>query len=89
MKFELGNTSITLGANALLDEFQISPLTLLDRHVSGDWGDLDSEDKARNERALLDGDRLFSSYKVSEHAKVYVITEWDRSQTTILLPSEY
>jgi hypothetical protein len=57
--------------------------------VSGDWGELDEEDLAANERALIDGSRLFSIYYSSSYVKFYVITEWDRSVTTVLLPHEY
>lgn len=58
------------------------------RHLSGDWGDLDAEDKAANAAALRDGERLFSSYRRGA-LQLYIITEADRSVTTLLLPSEY
>lgn len=76
----------------------ISPLTLLARHLRGDWGDVDVHDAAQNEIALLNGLRLLSSYSLqrtnSEGVKgvtdvVWVITEADRSVTTLLLPDEY
>lgn len=67
-------------------------MAILNRHLTGDWGDLDEEDKQRNDAAVKDGTRVFSSYNLTgehEGIKVWVITEWDRSVTTFLLPSEY
>lgn len=61
---------------------------LLDRHLSGDWGDLDDEDKAANDEAVRRGFRILSAYNTPE-GKYWVITEADRSTTTILLPEEY
>jgi hypothetical protein len=61
----------------------------LARHLSGDWGDVDAEDWQANEDALMEGTRLLSVYRSSAGTKFYVITEWDRSLTTILLPSDY
>jgi hypothetical protein len=66
----------------------IGPFALLGRHVRGDWGDLDDEDKQRNDEALTLGSRIFSAYLV-KGVKFWVITEADRSVTTILLPEEY
>jgi hypothetical protein len=59
------------------------------RHASGDWGEFDEHDRRENERALLDGSRLFSVYRDRNGTKFYVITESDRSATTILLPEDY
>lgn len=60
------------------------------RHINGDWGDLCKEDKEMNDSALESGeDRLFSSYKYENGVKVWIITEWDRSVTTILFPEDY
>lgn len=59
------------------------------RHVSGDWGDLDDEDKAANESGLVNEGRLLSSYVLSSDNQVWVITESDRSVTTVLYPSDY
>lgn len=63
-------------------------VALLERHFTGDWGDLDEEDKAANASGLVYGRRLLSSYKV-RGIKVWIITEADRSATTVLLPGEY
>ena len=62
---------------------------MIDRHVSGDWGDLDEFDRQQNDEALKDGGRIFSAYHTSAGTKVWVITEADRSSTTALLPEDY
>ena len=72
-----------------LTEAEQEPIELLLRHVTGDWGDLDDEDKIENELSVKEGFRILSAYKLETGAKVWVITEWDRSVTTILLPTEY
>jgi hypothetical protein len=77
------------GALALLEQTNKSPLEFLSRHLRGDWGDLDQEDKTENELSLKHGFRLLSSYQVTETEKLWVITEADRSVTTLLLPEEY
>jgi hypothetical protein len=61
----------------------------LGRHVRGDWGELDSEDRNANERALLHGGRLFSVFVSTNQVKFWIITECDRSATTVLLPEDY
>lgn len=86
-KIRLGAVVTTQGAhNALSGDDMGSAIT---RHSQGDWGDVDAEDKAANERALVEGARLLSVYHDASGTKFYVITEADRSVTTILLPSEY
>lgn len=59
------------------------------RHATGDWGELSEEDKAYNDYSLENEGRLFSSYNYNEDTKIWIITEWDHSYTTILLPEEY
>jgi hypothetical protein len=94
-KFELGQTTATHGALAALMDNELSPIVFLARHVRGDWGDLSENDRAANERALIpdpesgECDRLLSAYTLPDGSKIWVITEWDRSLTTVLLPSEY
>lgn len=90
-KFELGQTVITPGALELLKSINVDPRSLLDRHVSGDWGDLDDDDKKENECALKGGSRILSAYYMlaGPSRRVWIITEADRSATTILLPEEY
>ncbi len=87
--FPLGQTAATPGALKALARTGTSPSLLLDRHQSGDWGDVDAEDWEANARDLIDGERLFSMYHLSDGTKLYVITEWDRGATTLLLPIEY
>ncbi len=86
-RFSLGRTMITAGAKRELTDAEV--LTALGRHARGDWGDVDDEDWEANERALKEGTRLLSVYHSSGGVKFYVITEWDRSLTTVLLPEEY
>jgi hypothetical protein len=87
--FELGRLLATPMARDELHRLNYSPLDLIRRHMSGDWGDvLDSDDLDANEEALHTDARIFSAYIVQD-TKFWVITEADRSSTTILLPSEY
>ena len=87
--FPPGRMVATPGARALLEQTNKSPLEFLSRHLRGDWGDLDQEDKTENELSLKYGYRLMSSYEVTRTEKIWVITEADRSATTLLLPHEY
>lgn len=75
--------------NSPLEDAEKHPAELLVRHVTGDWGELEEEDKEENERSVEQGFRILSAYKLETGVKVWVITEWDRSVTTLLLPSEY
>jgi len=87
-RFELGQLVATPGALAALEQANTSMAELIGRHLSGDWGTVDEEDWAANDRALLEGTRLLSTYALpATDETVWVITEWDRSATTILLPS--
>jgi len=88
-RFPLGRTLITPGAIATLDEAGQMPAEFLRRHASGDWGELSDDDRGENELSLKEGFRLLSAYRTAKGAKIWVITEADRSVTTILLPSEY
>lgn len=87
--FELGRTVATPGAIEALQQAGISAASLLCRHQCGDWGDLENEDLAENKLALNQGLRIFSSYQITEATRIWVITESDRSVTTLLLPEEY
>ena len=84
----LGKVVATPGALKLLSEAGQDTFGYLDRHATGDWGDLCAFDRRQNEIALRDGYRVLSSYEVPT-GKVWIITEADRSITTILLPEEY
>ncbi len=86
--FPLGRVVATPGALKLLEEAGEDPLRYLTRHASGDWGELDRHDRRENERSLKHGWRILSSYPVGGQT-IWVITEADRSVTTILLPEEY
>lgn len=89
-RFQPGKLLITRGAEEQLKKHHVNPLTYVERHLSGDWGDLCESDKRQNDSALKTGeDRIFSSYRISETLTLWIITEYDRSVTTILLPSEY
>jgi len=89
-RFPTGHLVATAGVDALIRQGRINPSEYLSRHISGDWGDLDESDRRQNDAALQSGeDRLFSSYQVTPDLKLWIITEWDRSVTTLLLPSEY
>ena len=84
----LGRVVATPGALKLLTEARTHPFDYLARHATGDWGELCAFDRRQNEIALREGLRVLSSYDVSE-GRVWIITEADRSVTTILLPEEY
>jgi hypothetical protein len=84
----LGKVVATPWALKLLSEAGQDPFDYLARHATGDWGELCTFDRRQNEIALRDGHRVLSSYPVGE-GRVWIITEADRSVTTILLPEEY
>lgn len=86
-KFPLGQTVSTPGALASVEPIEM--LTAIARHHRGDWGDCCPEDWESNEEALVHGSRLLSVYHTLDEQKFWIITEWDRSLTTVLLPSEY
>lgn len=88
-KFELGQILITSGASEALLTAQHVPPEFLLRHKHGDWGNLCAEDARENERSLRLGNRLLSAYQTRQEDQLWVITEWDRSATTLLLPEEY
>jgi hypothetical protein len=88
-KFELGQVVATPGAIELLVGAGRSPVEFIARHVRGEWGDLDEHDRLVNESALQHGGRLLSSYIVTGDQRVWLITESDRSATTLLRPEEY
>lgn len=87
--FGLGQVVATPAAVNAIAELGLSPLTLIHRHVTGDWGDLSAEDQQSNRLALGNGTRIFSNYKLGITSRVWIITEADRSATTLLIPNEY
>lgn len=88
LKFPTGQIVATPGVMTLAEE-GVDLLHYLARHVHGDWGDLDIEDIATNNENLRAGNRLHSSYDLDNGKTLWIITERDRSVTTLLLPEEY
>ncbi len=86
-KFPLGQTVITPNALRRLQPDEV--LGALMRHAAGDWGDVCPEDRQENELSLREGFRLFSVYHSASDEKFWIITEADRSATTVLLPEDY
>jgi hypothetical protein len=87
--FELGQILATPGALAALQKAGQDPHDFLARHVACDWGDLSDEDQHENDYSVENGFRLLSSYRTNAGDKLWIITEADRSATTLLLPEEY
>ncbi|MCB5195689.1 hypothetical protein [Deefgea salmonis] len=88
-KFSLGQTVATPSALTALDQAAVNALTLLLRHQTGDWGNLPAEDWQSNEDAVKHGWRILSNYPLTTGERIWIITEADRSSTTLLLPEEY
>ena len=88
-RFPLGQVVATPGAIDALNAAGLHASTFLDRHITGDWSELPKEDRQSNEDALKYGSRIFSSYKLPDGSKLWIITEAGRSVTTLLLPNEY
>jgi hypothetical protein len=88
-KFLLGRVCATPAALAALGQAEQSAAEFLCRHAAGDWGELCDEDKAENELSIKAGFRILSAYRTSLDEKIWIITEADRSATTVLLPAEY
>jgi hypothetical protein len=87
-RFPLGRLLATPGALEVLRASGVLPFALIDRHQAGDWGDLNLHDRVANHLALRDGSRILSAYDLPG-GRLWVITEADRSATTILKPEEY
>ena len=87
--FDLGEVVATPGALNTLQRAGQSPEEFLRRHVTGDWGQVPAEDKVENEVSVLNGYRILSSYHTTLEERIWVLTEADRSSTTLLLPGEY
>ncbi len=88
-QFELGQLVMTPGAGEAIHAAGHIPPEFLLRHKNQDWGELPEEDVRENEWSLVHGARLFSAYSTRREEKLWVITEADRSATTLLLPEEY
>jgi hypothetical protein len=89
MRFSLGQILATPGALEALEESNQSPSDYLAMHMNGQWGDVCPEDAEENELSIREGFRILSSYKTNKGVRIWVITEADRTVTTLLLPSEY
>ena len=87
--FPLGQVVATPGALEALRAAGQTPEEFLVRHHRSDWGEVDAEDWARNEAALLEGTRLLSAYRLRTGERLWILTEADRSRTTLLLPRDY
>lgn len=88
ISFPLGQIVATPGALALLDRGAVNAASLIQRHQSGDWGNVPPEDAEENDLSVVNGNRILSSYTVGDD-RLWIITEADRSSTTLLLPDEY
>jgi hypothetical protein len=88
-RFPLGKLVATPGALRLLEQHKAEPFDYILRHVGGDYGALDAEDVAANEAALKSGLRVLSDYLIAGDQRLWIITEADRSVTTLLLPDEW
>jgi hypothetical protein len=87
--FSLGQVVATPGALEALEDAHQDPAAFLGRHVSGDWGEVPPEDAQENELSVKQGFRILSAYTLSTGVKIWIISEADRSATTLLLPDEY
>ncbi len=88
-RFSLGRTIATPGALRALEQANQNPFEFLERHQAGDWGELCEEDKKENEFSVQNRFRILSAYRTRNDVKIWIITEADRSVTTLLLPHEY
>ncbi|WP_423391999.1 hypothetical protein [Burkholderia sp. LMG 21824] len=88
-RFKLGRIFATPAALEVIADAHVSIIDLLIRHIRGDWGDLSESDRQQNELSITAGLRLLSGYVLPGGHTVWVITEWDRSSTTFLLPGDY
>ena len=89
IQLRLGQLVATPAALKAMTRAGTDPSLLLQRHRTGDWGDLDAEDRSANDRAVVAGGRILSAYQLNDDLKIWIITEADRSSTCILLPEEY
>ena len=87
--FPLGQLVVTPGIQDAFTANGTTGMEYVNRHCQGDWGDLGKEDKQTNYEAVKKGERIFSAYALPDKTVIWIITERDRSVTTILLPSEY
>ena len=91
--FPLGTCYLTPGIQELIEQHQLPLPEFMYRHQTGDWSEMSAEDQQENKLSLQEGYRIFSAYQYKPNTefstKIWIITEADRSSTTVLLPSEY
>ncbi len=89
-KLELGQLVITPGAKEAIGTEHLTELleAIFEKHACCDWGDIGEEDKQANDESVENGDRILSAYNIGD-TRIWIITEYDRSATTVLLPEEY
>jgi hypothetical protein len=88
MLFNPGRLLMTPGVRDLLESTETDPMPIIEKHLTGDWGTVCEDDAKANDHAVEHGARILSAYEI-DGEKIWIITEADRSATTILLPSEY
>jgi hypothetical protein len=88
-RFPLGEIVATPGALSAIEAAGQSPMEFLVRHIRNDWGEVSPGDAEMNDEATLDGGRIHSAYRTAKGERLWIITERDRSVTTLLLPDEY
>ncbi len=88
-KFDFGRVVATTTLANYCEKKGFSMLPYLIRYANGDWGDVCKEDWKSNDEALKNGERLLSEYKLPDGRRIWIITEWDRSATTLLFPEDY
>ncbi len=88
LRISIGTLAITGGVMALVDDAGVDLAPYIVRHLTGDWGEMDAEDRAANNRALATGDRILSRYE-TPGGVIWIITEAGHGESTVLLPEEY
>ena len=88
-RFQPGHLCMTPRVQALIEQGDLDPVEHLQRHICGDWGDISANDAKANECALRDQDQLVSAYRITDKIRLLIITESDRTVTTLLLGCEY
>lgn len=87
--FHPGRLLVTPAAHAALHTHGIPVISVILQHVCGNWGEVPDDDRRQNDLSVETGLRLLSCYRLPDASRIWVITEWDRSVTTLLLPDEY
>src|SRR5271155_4415488 len=89
VNLRLGRLLSTPGAIEAMAKAGQDPLELINRHRTGDWGEVDAQDWAANDQAVIQGERVLSAYTLKNGIRIWIISEADRAATTLLLPDEY